>query len=198
MDDTEVIALAEKFPDLSTRELSAYRAYSGLNQPPVAPTTNASFFRLFLTGKSCSEIVELNRGFSLGQIVRARIENNWDEKRTEYYQDLMKSAAQQVMATELESMKFLSDLLSANHKLYGAKIAKFLQTGDPEELTGVPIGSFKQYKEVLQLLKEITQKNPESKVSVTHNFVDSSKVVEGEVVKGSSVIADIAKKIKGG
>jgi len=151
-DDIEIRA---KYPFLTERERSAYRVYSGLKQSPVAPSTVASFFSLFLAGKSCQEIVEANRGFSLGQIVQIRIDYKWDELRTEYLTQLMKSVSTKMLQSKLETVSFVTDALSATHKLWGQKIIKYLQTGNESELQNIPIGTLGTYKLFVNLLNEI-------------------------------------------
>jgi hypothetical protein len=179
MPDELVLSQEQKLARLTSRELAAYDAYSRLNQPPMAPSTQMAFFQLFLSGISCEEIVRINpSGFSLGAIVRARIENNWDEKRLEHQRNLVDKVRGNVQQTILETVEQLTLEMKVYNKLKRDKLLKYLQTGDEKHLEGLSIGSTKALKDVAEALLKLTGQDGEKKTmvggSIEHRHVVES------------------------
>lgn len=144
---------------LNTRELTAYRAYMRLNQPPMSPKLQAELYNLFLQGHSCESIASINHQFgnaSLGMIIRARLENEWDKKRQEYVQDLMENIGSKVKQTTMESANFVSDMMAAINKYYGSRYRKYIQTGNEEDLDGIELPSMTFYPKVVEMLLKLT------------------------------------------
>lgn len=163
MDDRLTIVRAK----LSPTELKAYDDYLEKGAPSLAPSVQLQLYQLFLNGKSTDEIARLNPNFSLGMIVRARVEGFWDEKRDAHLAQLLEGVRERVQQAQLEAVNFACDMLSAVHKLQGDKIKKYLQTGNQEELEGLGGNlSLKTYKEVVELLLKLTgQDSKDKKVS---------------------------------
>lgn len=183
-----VLSQADREALLSPRELREYQIYMRLGQPPMAASTQAKFFQLFLNGQSCEEIVRLNPGgFSLGAIVRARIENNWDALLQEHRQELMYKIKERVQQTTLETLDRLCLELAASNKLNGDKVKRFLQTGDATELEGTQVGTTKHMKELVQALANLLESSgppkkpsvPGSQVNVNINNGPPQKTIEG-------------------
>jgi hypothetical protein len=141
---------------LTGRELGALRWARGHPQPKLSPDTQARLFALFLQNVDCIEIARLNKGLTLAQIVEARVDGYWDERRAEYQTALLKATADLVQQTTLESIQFVSLQIAAAHKQYGDQIKKYLQTGDVADLGSFSIHGFKQYREAVELLKTLT------------------------------------------
>lgn len=165
----EETALATVEPEterssLSPRELAAYEFVVRHKIPPLSPVTQAAMFEAYLNGIDCVEIARLNPGISLGQIVWARVDGTWDEKRQEHIESLLNSTRARLQQTHLESADFVMVQLAAAHKQYGDAAKKFLQTGDPKDLGTFGIHGPRQYKETIELLKTLTtptKKGPE-------------------------------------
>lgn len=142
---------------LTSREKAAVELYVKMRQPPMAASTQAKFFELFLNGSSCEEIVRLNpNGFPLGAIVRARIENDWDLKRDEHLANLMEKVRERTQQVQLETIDRINNELAASNKLINDKAKRFLQSNDPAELDGTQIGSMKHLREMAELLLKLT------------------------------------------
>jgi hypothetical protein len=162
-----VLSQADKEARLTERELREYRIFMRLNQPPMAPSTQEKFFQLFLSGINCEEIVRINPGgFSLGAIVRARIENNWDEKRLEHQRNLVATMRGNVQQTILETVEQLTLEMKVYNKLKRDKLLRYLQTGDEKELEGLSIGSTKTLKDVAEALLKLTGQDGEKKTMI--------------------------------
>jgi hypothetical protein len=156
---------------LEPNERAALTVFHQRRQFSLSPDTQAKLFSLFLNGVNCLEIVRLNRGISLGQVIAARVEGRWDEKRQQHVEDLLKETRQRIQQTTLESVDFVASQLAAAHKLYGDKVKKFLQTGDEADLGGFSISGWKTYREALELLKLVTgqdTKKVQGEVKHTH------------------------------
>lgn len=185
--------LALGLDQLTPRELMAFKSAVQMKAPFVSPSTSNGFFQLFLAGRTCLEIAEMNKGFTLGQIVRCRVEGEWDRRLKEHLEQLMRDTLNQVTQVKLESLRYQSDLIRVHHRLYGERIAKFLQTGNPDELAGVPLPT---YKVLVQQLAELTE-NKDQKVTVID--ARESKVVEGTAKRvDQDIFASLAQKVKKG
>lgn len=175
--DKDRLAIAKS--RLSQVELKAYEDYVEQGKPPLAPSVMAQLYQLHLNGKSCEEIARLNPNFSLGMIVRARVDGLWDEKREAHIAEMLEGVRERVQATQLEAVNFACDMMSAIHKLQGDKLKKYLQTGNPEELEGLGGNlNLKTYKEVIEILLKLTGSDKESKKEITHKHIVEQPVPE--------------------
>lgn len=156
MNDNDIAPNVNPERFLSSRERAAYDFVVKMKQPGVSPHTQAKFFALFLQGTDCAEIARLNPGFSLGQIVAARVEGRWDEHRQEHVESLLRETRMRLQQTTLEGIEFIAGQLAAARKLYGDKTKKFLQSGDPADLGGFSIHGWKAYREAVDILKTLT------------------------------------------
>ncbi len=150
---------------LSDKELKALAYYRASDEYPIGVDLQAQMFELFLNGKSCDQIQKVNPNFGLGQIVSARVEGEWDEKREEYRNFLLVNTQQRVMQSQLEATVLLADILAATNKIYSQRLTKFLQTGDEKHLGDLKINSVRGLKEVVDLLLNLTGQGAVKKVS---------------------------------
>ncbi len=146
--------------------LAAYRKQG--SQMRLSADTQLRLYALFLAGHSCQEIQGLNKAFSLGQILTARLEGKWDQRRTEYLDSLFTTVRSRVQQATLESIGFITDQLAAVHKHYGEKAKRYLQSGDIKDFDGFGAEDIKGYKVLIESLQKITgtEKSP-SEVNVT-------------------------------
>lgn len=176
----EQFALAKS--KLSSVERAAYSSYTDSGKAPLSPVVERQLYELFLNGKTTTDIQKINPQFSLGMIVRARIDGDWDSKRETHIADLLEGIKDRVQHTQLEAVNFACDLLSAVHKMQGDKIKKYLQTGDEADLEGAGLNlGLKTYETVIRLLLELTGQNKEKdkKVEVTHKVEGASPSMSG-------------------
>lgn len=150
---------------LTPRELEAYRKYLESGKAPLAPSTSASFFQLFLQGHTCEEIAKLNPAFGLGIIVRARVEHDWDQQRLDHVQHLLDNIRQVVQTAQLGAVQFVAEGLAVYQKMAGEKFQKYLQSGKIEDLGDFKDMSFKTYKDLLEMLLKLTGQDANKKVS---------------------------------
>ncbi len=153
---------------LTPREKTALAVTFKMRPEParLSPTLEAQLFSLFLNGQDCVKIAQMNPGITLGQIVRARVESQWDLKRFEHVEALLKDARDRLQQTTLESVDFVAAQIAAAHKLYGEKVKRYLQTGNEKDLGGFSIHGWKAYNDAIELLKKLTgQDGTKQKVS---------------------------------
>ena len=150
---------------LSPEERKAFKLYVQKGDPPLAVGVQAQLYALYLNGSSCEDIVKLNPNFSLGMIVRAKIEGLWDDRRDTHLQTLFESVRERVQQVQMESVMFSADLLASANKMFGDKLKKYIQTGDERELGTLKIDSLKQYRDAVELLLKLT--GQDKKVEVT-------------------------------
>ena len=141
---------------LTPRELEAYQKYLESGKAPLAVSTSGQFFQLFIQGHTCEEIAKLNPGFGLGIIVRARVDHDWDEQRLQHVQHLLDNIRQVAQTAQLGAVQFVAEGMAAFHKLAGTRFQKYLQTGKEEDLGEFKDMSFKQYKDLMEMLLKLT------------------------------------------
>ena len=141
---------------LTPRELGAYQFTIRHRMAKLSPDLQARLFALFIQGTDCVEIARLNPGITLGQIVEARVEGHWDEKRQEHLESLLGETRTRLQQITMESVEFLTNQIAAAHRLHGDKIKRYLQTGNPDDLGAFSIHGFKAYREAIELLKTLS------------------------------------------
>lgn len=160
---------------LTTRERTAYRYSIERKEPFLSGSLSDQLYSLYEAGRTCEEIQALNKGISLGTIIRARIDNNWDERKLTYLEGLQARARTQAHQLSLESLSFLGDLMTAFHKHDRNKLQRFIQTGDADELKGVMIqdpATLKMYQNVVELLMKLTGQDATKTVSTVNGVVE--------------------------
>jgi hypothetical protein len=189
---------AQAFLQLTAKEQKALCEYREQGLPPLAPKTALGFYSLFLSGRSTEQIHELNRAFAYGAIVDARLRYGWDSTKTEYLSSLQSEVHTRMIQTQMESVGFIADVVSATHKKYGGKIAKYLQTGDESELDGFDLTSLAQYGKAIENLLKVTGQDQTKKVKLISDLPSGTgptgtpKTVSGttESLTGKSRLSD--------
>lgn len=145
-------------------EWRAYEAHKkGLaagKEAALSPTIAAQMFELFVNGMTPTQISREWRGYQLGAIVRAAVENSWFDRRREYLDHLHSTTMDRAKQIAAESVEFTGALLAVAHKKWGEKLRRYLATGDASELDGFEIRSIDQYRKVIQTFLELTGHKP--------------------------------------
>ncbi len=169
MDDEKVVVRSEPEDVLNDTERVALLAYRREPQLRLSQDTQMRMFTLFLAGHSAAEIQSLNKQFSLGQILTARLEGNWDRRRREHIESLYANVLSRIQQTTVESVGFLADQMSAVHKNFGEKARKYLQSGDPKDFDDFGIDGIKNYKAAIEAWQKLTgQEKASTEVNVTN------------------------------
>jgi hypothetical protein len=167
------LALEQVLPLLNERERAALAFWRGSDQAALAPSLNAKLFQLFLQGKGTEEIRRLNPQLSLGQIVAARVEGEWDARRKEHLDDLLNETSTRVKQVTMETADFVCDLLAVANREHGDKLRRYLQTGDAKELNGLRVESFSDLKNAIAALQALTGQDKQKKLSISGEIIHS-------------------------
>ncbi len=161
------------------KEDDEYRKWKREKQAPIPLTLALQMYELYLNGYSCEEIWRVNaQRYPLGQIVDAKIRYDWDERKDTQLATLYGNIEKKVLHVKHEAVSHLADLLSAAHKIWGDKVAQFLQEGDMNLLVGFDPSTVKNYKEILGMLQLLTaqKESKDVKVGGTVEHVHSQAV----------------------
>jgi hypothetical protein len=184
---------------LAKEEDEAYREWRRRKEAHLPLAQALKMYELYLNGYSCEEIFKVNgQKFPIGQIVDAKIRYEWDERKEAQIASLYAKVEEKVLFVKNEAVSHLADLMAAAHKIWGARIGRFLQDGDMTLIEGFDPSTLKNYKEILGMMQELTtaQKLPktnEVKVNGTVNHVYDAKASK----MNSSSASDLLKVIDG-
>lgn len=146
----------------SKKELDLLQQVEENGARPISVSLASQMFSLFLEGYSCADIAKLNKGLTEADILYCRKKYNWDEERDTYAIQLTHQVKQKMFKQKLESVEFLTNMLSVIHKEHKEVMLKYLQTGNPDDLP--KIGSLRSYKEVVETLAKITGEESTKKI----------------------------------
>jgi len=202
--------LADKYRQLTPNELQALFDFNTTAKvSSLTPTKAESLYALFLHHRSCEEIVRMNKGISLGQVIDARIQNRWDARRAENIDNILDHVQSEARLAQAKMAGVIADLLGISYDIWKEKIDLYLQTKDKEHLSGLPVGGAKTVKELLDMLASLTQptvKNAAPTIIVNNNPAASKPdpkntvtvtVEKVEPVSSNPILA-IAKRLKSG
>jgi hypothetical protein len=168
---------------LTEPERYAYDQFQAKRDPrglpgtfPLAVSVQLELFELYLAGRSLGEIRALNPKWSLGQIVHAAVERQWNVHRNIYLDQLFARARDRSKQVVAEAAEFLGDQLTAAHKKHGEALRRYIQTGNDEELGAFAVGSPRQYREALELYLKSIGADGTKKVTGTVEHVHTGSV----------------------
>lgn len=197
-------AIARAASKLSPREAHAYSVWKGTDKPLIGPTLNSQLFQLYLNGKTTEEIRRLNPQLALGEIVAAKVEGRWDDRRDDHLDALLSETAKRVQQATLETVDFVCDLLAVANKEHGDKLRRYLQTGNANELGEFKIDNLPQLKATIEVLQKLSgqdqkpalpQQQPQSApVSLPTRPVDAKEA--GRVLRLLAATAPVAAEKK--
>lgn len=141
---------------LSPREERAMSLHLAAREPPLGTSLQLQFFEMYLQGVTLEEIVRANRGVKLGALVRAAVEGGWYQRREDHIKQLLDTVKNRAGQMHLEGVNFISNLLAVAHKRHGAKLLRYLQTGDEKDLGAFSIETVSAYKTIAELLLKLT------------------------------------------
>lgn len=167
---------------LSEREGYAYRVFAASGANELAPEGAKACFELFLIGKTCDDIQKAYPEYGFGQVVHARVRDEWDARKVEQLERLKNEVPVQAGMAQLQSVDFLSKMLRAMHLSFSDELDLFLATGDKAHLKGTPLETFtmKQYQQVLELMIRATGQEQKKTVVVQGGITVSKASVSVE------------------
>ena len=151
------------------KEGEELRRWRRKSEAPIPLALALKMYELYLNGYSCEDIWRVNgQKFPLGQVVDAKVRYEWDVRRADQLDSLYNGIEEKVMHVKTEAVSHLANMLAAAHKIWGDRVAEFLQDGDQEKLAGFDPSSVKNYKEILTMLQLLSSKDTKE-VKVTGN-----------------------------
>lgn len=191
---------------LNEKEQEIYKKAVEEGEPLLSLKPSSDLYNLFVQGIPISEIHKVNQNFSIGTIMRTRVEHEWDRRRSEYLDILYNGINEKVSQTQAETVSFTTDVLAAYHKMMGTKIKKYLQSGDEAELGPFQLMSIKNYKDLVEIMLKTTGQNNSKQVKVTHEHelkpdhptIDVTPSVKKNKPIDSMEAFDLLKKIANG
>jgi len=150
-------ALTIALNGLDQREMDAYRYVLKVKSLEIAEDTAERMYEMFLAGKACEDIRKVNKGYSLGQIVACRIKYGWDARVSKYKETLQMTVPDRAIQTTLETVDFISKLLTVNQMRMSDAIDRYMLTRNEDDLKGVIlVKNAKELKELVELLMKTT------------------------------------------
>lgn len=169
---TDVVVIADGLELFSEKEKALLAEVEKDGIRPVAPSLAMQLFELFLEGYSCAIIAKQNSPFREGDILFLRKKFKWDENRDKYAYDLQVQIREKLIKQKLESLEFLTNMLTVTHKEHKDKMLKYIQTGKEDDRPDTWVTGPSAYKGVLEAIQKLTG---EDRVT-TQNIKSESKV----------------------
>lgn len=186
---------------LSKEEAVAYRYFCQTNAPPLSPDLQEKLFRVYLNGSSCEQIFRLNgKKYSLGAIVSARIEGNWDELIKKNASELISNTMEKVTSARIESVNLLSTLITASIQAESEKVLRYMQSQDPDDLGVFRIEGVKGLKDALDTLDRLLSNGSKGGGSAATNVlvqgVERISIEESKPAPPDEGVSSILKRLK--
>jgi hypothetical protein len=166
----EVVVRAEVLTDpydpevvLDPREKGALTYFKTSGSHAVAADTAERMFFLFLRGLGTEDIRKLAPGFSLAQIVHARVVGKWDRRRAEYDAQLTTTGVETVNRARAELAVFLGDAIAAATAVGREKLQRYALSRNPDDLGSLELSTMKDLKAALELLLKTTGQDAPAK-----------------------------------
>jgi hypothetical protein len=138
-----------------------------------------AIFGLYMSGRTYTEISKVSK-VKKDLVLYMAAKFNWYEKRMEYINDIQKQMTKKLTNTRIQSLNFISNLISVHHKYYGEEIDKYLMTGDRDIIDNLDLKQLSQYFKSIEILEKVM--NPAnlnrggSGTTVNINTPDGGKV----------------------
>jgi hypothetical protein len=113
-----------------------------------------NLFALYMSGKTYTEISKISR-VKKDMVLYMAAKMKWYEKRMEYLDDIQNNITKKLTETRMESMNFISSLISMHHKYYGDAINQYLRTGDRDIIDGLDLKQLTQYFKSIEMLEKV-------------------------------------------
>jgi hypothetical protein len=181
----DLTTIKNDFSDQEKKELEVYvqNGCIGLDKIIYDQTKIESMFGLYMSGKTYNEISRITR-VKRDIVLYMAAKLRWYDKRTDYLEGVQKEVTKKLISTKIESVNFITDLITAQHKYYGNQIEKFLETGDRSIIDSLDLKQLSQYFKSLEVLEKLV--NP-SNVKTSGPTINVNSTDTEVKVKGSTV-----------
>lgn len=148
--------LTEKEAELVTNWLDRGR-------PGIGKLKAEQLLSIYVLGYSCDDLNKEFPEYELPMLLWARIQYAWDDAREKYRKGVTAQVVESAIAAKAESIRFITDVMSATHVAWRKDILKYLAAPDREEKPKCLPNSLHQYGALVQLLDDMmSPKTPAS------------------------------------
>lgn len=111
-------------------------------------------FGLYMAGKTYVEISKISK-VKKDLVLYMAAKMKWYEKRMEYLEDIQSKMTKKMTSARVESLNFITGLISFHHKYYGDEIDKYIATGDRGIIDGLDLKALGQYFKSIEILEKL-------------------------------------------
>lgn len=174
----ELDEIPKELAKFTEKELITLKETKEAGLKVISPVLASQFYELFLEGYNCAAIAKNNPPFKEGDVLYLREKHKWDESKELYATNLHIQIRDKLIKQKLESVEFLTNAIAVAHKSLNAKMLKYLQTGQEEDMPSeVWVTGPASYKSILETLQKITG---EDRITTQNIKNETTVVVKSE------------------
>lgn len=156
----EVALYYGKYPKLkehgfSRDDAKALAFWLDEGKPGLAKSKAENMSALYLMGYSCREINKWFPDYPLELLLFARYQYDWDLLRNEYNLRVQKDASHRAEGSRNESIRLVSDIMSATHAKWRRQLAEYLANPDTVDPPNFLPSNMDQYGKISTLLQNL-------------------------------------------
>lgn len=174
----EVALYYGKYPKMKDQKFSREDAkllakWMDDGKPGLAKTKAESMSSLYVMGYSCREINKWFPSYSLELLLFARYQYSWDFLRVEYNNHVMKDASGAAEGSRNESIKFVSNIMTATHIKWKKQLAEYLADPDNVDPPNFLPKNMDQYGKISTLLQNLVAPPLRGKPGPQHGAINA-------------------------
>jgi hypothetical protein len=210
----DVVDITQIKTDLTFQEEQELQKFVEKDMPGLSSVEDdkiVQIFSMYMKGKSYTELSQ-HLKIKKPIVLCLSKQNNWYEKKMEYYESIQKNIQERLIQTKIESVNFLADIVGMYHKVLGEKVAHAMATGEKviEFMDSKELAVYFRALEAMekQVLKkdnndnENTRKGPnifisgnaKTKVSADGNTLEIESGNTADILKNLAELAKANKK----
>jgi hypothetical protein len=117
---------------LTPQESLALYRWCLKGKPGLAKSRAEHLGEIFILGYSVQDINKWFPEYTIPTLLYARVQYDWDRLRDEYRRTIYDQTLKTALTTRMESLRFLSDYLTATHKSWSRELMDYL--ADPDNV----------------------------------------------------------------
>lgn len=151
---------------LTAEEANALTKWIDDGKPGLTKFKAERLGEIYCLGYTCQDIKKWFPEYPIEVLLWARIQFNWDDIRKQYRQVVQQETLNAALSARMESIRFLSDLITATHTMYRKQILEYI--ADPvnhEAPKKIIPDNIHSYGFMISLLKDITTPNQDKNMT---------------------------------
>jgi len=158
-DDKTIVEIPddEVLTDMSESEKESLAKFKTRGHPGIHKINDAvvyKMFNLYLAGRTYSEISQVTKE-KKDLVLYLSSRFDWFKIKMEYLLSLNNNLVAKVSKTRLESINFLTNLMTLNHKYYSKQIDKYLMSGDDKVFESLNLKPLEKYMKAIDVLEKL-------------------------------------------